>query len=174
MPPEPKACSPLLNDNTEGPLYPVVGHTSVRSGLVIPESSGEGEGSQAGRSWHVSKACQVKFVFCCALLQKVWSPDHSLILPVDSRPEPEVSPEKNRTPSSKPCFWKGLYELSCYPWPAQVERHHVYGGRLSFTGQSQQLSVLLHQARRRSLHTYSCLQMSSFLSCSGPLATFFQ
>lgn len=95
-------------------------------------------------------------------------------LPVDSRPEPEVSPEKNRTPSSKPRSWKGLYELSCYPWPAQVERHHVYGGRLSFTGQSQQLSVLLHQARRRSLHTYSCLQMSSFLSCSGPLATFFQ
>lgn len=96
MPPEPKAYSPLLDDNTEGPLYPVAGHTSVRSGLVIPESSGEGEGSQDGRNWPVSKVCQLEFVLYYVLLQKLRSPYHS-----QSCPKSAVSPEKNRTPSKR-------------------------------------------------------------------------
>lgn len=87
----------------------------------------------------------------CLLLWPYSRKSLSLTVPVDSGPEPEVSPEKNRTPSN-PSPWKGLYEISCYPWPAQVERH-VHRDRLSFTDQSQQPSVLLHHTLCR-LHIF--------------------
>lgn len=152
LPPEPKAILPLLDNNIEGPLYSVAGQTSVRSGLVILESSGEGEGSQDGKSWHVGKVCQLKFILLCLTSEGLVS---SLRMPADSRPA--ASPEKNRTPSKKnPAVATPAYELSQCPWPAQ----DMFGGMQSFTDQI-----------RAPCLTLPCTSEASHIlvSCSGPL-----
>lgn len=118
-----EAYSPLLEHNTEGPLYPVAGHTSVRSGLVITEHSGEGEGSQDQKSWRVSRARQVKL---------------SSVMPRPRNSGPHITHNASRlllqSLKKEPCRrhprpWKGLHELSGYLWPARVERHKFFANQ---------------------------------------------
>lgn len=105
LPPEPKAYSALLEDSTERPLCPVAGQTSLRSGLLILESAGEGEGRQDGRRWQVSRACPLQFVLC-------WSPHFCS----HSRAKGILQQQPQH-----------LCGLSFYPWPAQVESHVYWG-----------------------------------------------
>lgn len=105
LPPEPKTYSAVLEDSTERPLCPVAGQTSVRSGLLILESAGEGEGRQDGRSWHVSRVCPLQFVLC-------WSPH----LCSHSRAKGILQQQPQH-----PCGH------SFYPWPAHLESHMYWG-----------------------------------------------
>lgn len=107
LPPEPKAYSALFEDSTERPLCPVVEQTSVRSSLLVLESTGEGEGRQDGRAGMSAGPAPSS------------SSSAGLLIPAaDSHPRTKGTLQQQ--PQS-PCG------LSFYPWPAQVESHVYWG-----------------------------------------------
>lgn len=122
LPPEPKTYSALFEDSTERPVCPVAGQTSVRSGLLVLESAGKGEGRQDGRA------------------DMSAGPAHSslsstgLLIPAaDSHPR--MKGILQQQPQS-PCG------LSFYPWPAQVESHVYWGAPCPLQIRTSQPSCL--------------------------------